>query len=81
MWELSNDALFYALSRPKLQPFWTSDEEEFTFVDPCHGMYMYMCMFTCTTYAKKHKIASLLHIFAISSCSYSNCIDMTFIMH
>ena len=42
MWEVSNDALFYAFPRPKLQPYWATDEKEFTFVDPCHGRYMYL---------------------------------------
>ena len=62
MWELSNDALFYAFYRPKLQPFWATDEEEFTFVDPCHGRYMYMCMFTCTT--------SVLHCVLVGNYMY-----------
>ena len=40
MWELSNDAVFYAIPRPKLQPFWVTDEEDFMDdVDPCHGRY------------------------------------------
>ena len=66
MWELSNDALFYAFSRPKLQPFWATDEEEFTFVDPCHGM---TCTCVCLHVLLMYYIVYLLIITCIFTCS------------